>query len=227
MKRFVTVLVILSAFSSVPAWSADEAIGWRRYFPLGAGSSWTYALTHFRSGEKRRFTATVKGQERVAAIRQDMVIVDEDQLGEHLPIGYFEDGEGFLNRSVQLEYAGGGVVSPSTTRTGQRILPPDPGALTRWENSEILLGVRYLWRYALSRGIDVDVPAGRFRDCIVVEASGLPLNEGVRTAVRPLGRYSFKDWYAPGVGLVRSESHNDRVPDGPELAFELVEYHVR
>ena len=223
MKRSVLAIVVLSLLSWPFALEADET-GWRRYFPLGAGSSWVYSMTHH--GKETRFTTRVKGSRFIEPLKRKMVIVDEDQLGEHLPVGYFEDGDGFLNRFVHLEYVEGLAIASEANGTSQRILPADPGTLVQWESREMMLGVRHLWRSRLKRGAVVDVPAGRFGDCLVVESAGLPLNEGVQSAMRPLGRYRFKDWYAPGVGLVRSESHNDRQSEGPEVVSVLTEYNV-
>jgi hypothetical protein len=216
---------ILSAWFLFPS-PAEAESGWRRYFPLGAGSSWTYALKNFRSGTTRRFTATVKGSRLVEAERRSMVIVDEDQLGEHLPVGYFEDDDGFLNRFVYLEYQGDDVVAPGTASRGQRILPPDPEVRSAWQQTELLLGVRHLWNFTIRRAIAVEVPAGRFVDCLLVETTGRSLNPSVAEATRATGQYRFLDWYAPGVGLVRSESRNTAAPETPEVVSELLRYEL-
>jgi hypothetical protein len=225
MAALVAIVWIVSVAAPVAA--SDAARGWKEYFPLATGSSWSYGMTDRRSGKTQHFTAEVKGRQFVKEIGRHLVIVDETQLGEHLPVGYFEDGDGYLIRFVYLEYAGNEVISPGTQSTGHKILPPDPAQLSNWQSDELLLGIRHLWRYDLSRGVVVEVPAGSFRHCILVEASGTSRNAGVEDAMRPFGRYRFRDWYAPGVGLVRSESVNDRDPETPEIVSELLEYRVR
>jgi len=50
----------------------------------------------------------------------------------------------------------------------------------------------------------VEVPAGRFEDCVKVEATGLTLVPADRGNLEVEVRVTQTEWYAPGVGLVKS-----------------------
>jgi len=72
----------------------------------------------------------------------------------------------------------------------------------------------------------VNVPAGRFRGCIRVDAEGetqVPTDRGTSFAVV---RVEQSEWYKPGVGLVRmvrKESSDSRFLDRGEYTQELLE----
>lgn len=72
----------------------------------------------------------------------------------------------------------------------------------------------------------VNVPAGRFRGCILVEAVGettVPTDRGTSFAVV---RVEQREWYKPGVGLVRmvrKETSDSRFLDFGEYTQDLLE----
>ncbi len=202
--------------------------GWKQFFPLRKDSRWTYELTNHRSRTKLRFTAVVKGPLYIPEMKRTLVIVDEDQLGEHHPVGYFEDEQGFLNRFLYLEYAGEKVTYPGTNSTPQRVLPAHPKAAKAWEDRTVVIGSQSDWQYRVKGGLKVKVAAGRFKDCILVETEvgGQKAQESAQ-AMHRTGQYRFKDWYAAGVGLIRSETYNEEFHDSPEVSYELVQYKLR
>nr|CAA6830832.1 MAG: Unknown protein [uncultured Thiotrichaceae bacterium] len=78
-----------------------------------------------------------------------------------------------------------------------------------------------------SRDETVSVPAGTFEDCLLVEGEAT-----LTMFADPLTGYQdvpikTREWYAPGVGLVkleRSEVLDTRIYKGGSYLFELVEY---
>lgn len=226
MKRLAICCITLGMLAVImpPSARAGDA-PWKKYFPLAKNTVWTYELTNHHSEQKRRFTVVVKGPTYVANMKRTVVILDEDQLGEHHPIGYFEDEKGFLNRFIYLEYEGSDVSFPGGQSTGERILPADLTTTRNWEDSPVVAGATSHSRYRVDSGLEIQVPAGKFSDCVLVEATV----EGERALDAVLHEPThdiFKDWYAPGVGMIRSEAYNEKFVDHPEITSELVDFHL-
>lgn len=96
--------------------------------------------------------------------------------------------------------------------------------------AEDRLGGRYLPVDLAARVVATDatieVPAGRFRDCVRVEANGRALVPADRGNLEVEVAVSQTEWYAPGVGLVRSvriESADSPFLRGGEYVQELLE----
>jgi hypothetical protein len=72
----------------------------------------------------------------------------------------------------------------------------------------------------------VEVPAGRFHDCVQVEATGLTLVPADRGNLEVEVRVTQTEWYAPGVGLVktmRAETADSPFLRSGEYVQELLE----
>jgi hypothetical protein len=223
------VLVWFSTLCALAAMIASQARAgdapWKNYFPLGKDTAWTYELTNHHTEQKRRYHVVVKGPLFIPEMKQTLVILDEDQLGEHRPVGYFEDEKGFLNRFIYLEYEGAKITFPGTKSTGERILPPDLIVTRSWQDNPVVAGVTSHSRFRIDSGLEVQVPAGKFKDCVLVEETveGEPALEAV---THEPAHDIFRDWYAPGVGMVRSEAYNEKFVEHPEVTHELVEFHA-
>jgi len=222
---WLSVLCMLAAMVAPQARAGSET-SWKKYFPLGKDTVWTYELTNHHNERKRRYKVVVKGPLYIPEMKQTVVILDEDQLGEHRPVGYFEDEKGFLNRFIYLEYDGGKVTFPGTTSTGERILPADLIATRNWEDSPVVAGVSSHAKYRIDSGLEVQVPAGKFKDCVLVQET-VDGEKSLEAAIREPTHDIFLDWYAPGVGMIRSETYNEKFVDHPELTYELIEFQAR
>ncbi len=224
MNKIVVCIITLCTLAVItPSRARAGDAPWKKYFPLGKDTTWTYELTNSHTKQKRRFTVVAKGPLYVPEMKRTLAILDEDQLGEHHPIGYFEDEKGFLNRFVYLEYEGSKVTFPGTASSGERIMPADLIAMKSWEDSPVVAGATSHTKYRVDSGLAVQVPAGKFSDCVLVEATVEGGQALKAVAVEPMHDI-FKDWYAPGVGMIRSETYNEKFVDSPELIYELVEY---
>jgi hypothetical protein len=205
------------------------------FFPLAPNSHWEYLVSRLPHGEHFRFAATVRPDEFAAPNGHRCRIVEE-RYGdlapdERFPIVYCAEG-GFLHRVMSLEYRGESL-EDNGLRSGEvKFLPMNLGQASTWE------GLTNAYRLPDGSGFEVrqlhkvsaqpepvEVPAGRFERCARVETTA------VHTAIGPDGSpvgprivYYYSDWYAPGVGLIRTEQ---RSATAEVLAtIELVSYQI-
>ena len=101
---------------------------------------------------------------------------------------------------------------------------------TRTFAAEDRLGNRYLPVDLSARvtatDATVEVPAGRFRDCVKIEATGVTLVPADRSNLEVEVRVTQTEWYAPGVGLVkttRAETADSPFLRNGEYVQELLE----
>jgi hypothetical protein len=101
---------------------------------------------------------------------------------------------------------------------------------TRTFAAEDRLGSRYLPVDLSARvaatDATVEVPAGRFHDCVKVEATGLTLVPADRGTLEVEVRVTQTEWYAPGVGLIkttRAETADSPFLRNGEYVQELLE----
>jgi hypothetical protein len=205
------------------------------FFPLAPNSHWEYLVTRRPHGERFRFAATVRQDEFAAPNGHHCRIVEERYSdlspNERFPVVYCAEG-GFLHRVMSLEYRGESL-EDNGLRSGEvKFLPINLAGASPWE------GLTNAYRLPDGSGFEVrqlhqvyaqpepvDVPAGRFDHCARVETTA------VHSAIGPDGSpvgprvvYYYSDWYAPGVGLVRTEQ---RSATAEVLAtIELVSYEI-
>lgn len=184
-------------------------------FPLDAGRSWDYSVTTTVLDQTVRSTMQVRA----------LGMVD----GEDGPVGvieypgnargyYVSDSDGVRRVATRRGIDG------RVRRDGPKhfILRSPFAVGTKWSLTSQLTLVESVFYEAgerirdrevpvtldysiASAGETVTVPAGTFRDCLKVSASGsaiVRVNQGAN-----FGHVDVEhtDWYAPGVGLVRSE----------------------
>ena len=205
------------------------------FFPLAPRSRWEYVVTRRAGRETFRFVATVRQDEFQGADGRACRIVDERYTDvsdvERYPIVYCAEG-GFLHRVMSLEYKGDRL-EDNGLRSGEiKFLPTDLSGVDAWD------GRTSAYRLPDGSGFEVQhhhevvrdperavVPAGDFPRCLRVEttavhsaidADGLP--------VGPRVVYQYSDWYAPGVGLVRTEQRDPQA--GVVATIELITYEI-
>jgi hypothetical protein len=166
-----------------------------------------------------RIVATVQPDEFRGPNGHGCRIVDERYgdrpAGERSPIVYCAE-RGFLHRVMSLEYRGQSL-EDNGLRSGElNFLPIDLAKTPAWEGRTSAyqlpdgsgFEVRQLHQVFVQRE-PVDVPAGRFEGCARVETTA------VHSATGPDGSaigtrivYYYSDWYAAGVGLIRTEQRS-------------------
>jgi hypothetical protein len=204
------------------------------YFPLTPSSRWEYQLSRRSDGSPLRFVVTVRPDPFQGPNGAGCRIVDErygDRPGERSPIVYCTDG-GFLHRVLSLEYRGD-ALEDTGLRSGElRFLPIDLAHTNAWEgrtNAYQLsdgsgFEVRQLHQVFV-QSEPIDVPAGRFTGCARVETTAIhSATAPDGSAVGPRIVYYYSDWYAAGVGLIRTEQRSATA--GVLATIELVSYQV-
>jgi hypothetical protein len=205
------------------------------FFPLTPSSHWEYLVRRRSDVSPLPFAATVRPDEFTGPNGHGCRIVDERYgdrpAAERYPIVYCAEG-GFLHRVMSLEYRGESL-EDNGLRSGEiKFLPIDLGRSSSWEGRTSAyqlpdgsgFEVRQLHQVFVQRE-PVEVTAGRFEGCTRVETTA------VHSATGPDGNavgtrvvYYYSDWYAAGVGLIRTEQ---RSATGEVLAtVELVSYQI-
>lgn len=189
------------------------------FFPLTPGSYREYLVTRRADGTSMRFTTVVRSTEFRGPNGLPCRIVDE-RYGERpadapTPIVYCTDG-GYLHRVMSLEYRGESLEDNGTRSAELRFLPINLAATPAWEsrtNAYRLAdgsGFEVLQVHQVSQQPDpVEVRAGRFDRCARVETTAIhsaTSSNGATSGSRLV--YYYSDWYAPGVGLIRSEQRS-------------------
>jgi hypothetical protein len=241
--RFASFRFLLIGFALITTVGAGCAAAVKKhgttavvdFFPLAPNSHWEYLVSRRPHGDQFRFAATVRQDEFAAANGRRCRVVEERygdlQPDERFPVVYCTEG-GFLHRVMSLEYRGESL-EDNGLRSGEvKFLPVDLAQASAWE------GLTNAYRLPDGSGFEVrqlhqvyaqpqpiEVPAGRFERCARVETTAVHSAIGPDgTAVGPRVVYYYSDWYAPGVGLVRTEQRS--ATDEVLATIELVSYQI-
>jgi len=225
VARQLAACLILAACSGGAEPQGAPGAAAEEYFPLVEGARWTYALTGMVDGEVE---VIARGQRQVRGLDEPIFIMDEVADGRALgfadvaPVGYVRQS-GYVGRYLALDYDEGDI-RLLAGEDAERILPLDPEGVTEWEGQDRIFelpeggGGARRTLHRLSSVELLEVPAGSFRDLIVVEsqywepeASELPI-------------LRFQDFYAKGVGLIRSVTYDERQGGKIALEQDLVRY---
>ena len=148
-------------------------------------------------------------------------------LEEQEPVLYYRD-QGFLHRLFLTRQ--GGKLVPASGSGDTRFLPAVLEAGASWDSATVAFqvqtgetGFQVTHRHVLNLERDVvRVPAGSFSNCIRVDTysshgpgSGAHGDEIV---------FYYSDWYAPGVGLVRTQQWDDEKRTRERSRIELLDY---
>ena len=225
---FLTLLACSAGFAcggGDPATVASGAAS-EEYFPLVEGATWTYALGGMLVGEVE---VVARGLRPVRGLEDPVFIMDEVSeagravgIADVAPVGYVRV-EQYLGRYLGLDY----VEEEIRLLGGEdpvRFLPVDPVSVTQWEEENRIFelpdgggGVRR-WAYAVRGVPSLEVPAGTFRDVIVVESQywDEAVSEG------PVLR--FEDYYGRGVGLLRTVTYDEQNEGRISVEQNLLRY---
>ena len=213
--RALALCLILGACSaeSQPQVAAGAAA--REYFPLVTGARWVYRVD-FGGLRRGQLEIIGKGTRSVTGLEGDVFINDEVIDGAAVgfadvaPVGYLAV-EGFLGQVSGLDYDGKGGVRVLAGEDPKRFLPIDPKQGASWEESSRMFelpeggGSVTRWSRRIEARDSLAVPAGTFRDVLLVESKYW---DDEVSQEQPLMRY--EDYYARGVGLLRSVTFNEQ-----------------
>lgn len=196
------------------------------FFPLVKGARWVYKLDLVITTTEIEVTA--KGDTDVDGLSASAFVMDERTLGQNFgmaPVGptAYVAADGFLCRYTGLDYTETNHLKMLGAEDPTRVIPlgATPGA--EWTNETRLMqqpeggGGLIKWTGRTKRADAVTVPAGTFKDVILVESEYW---DPSIDADHPL--ITYQDWYARGVGLLRSVTKNAR-EGGKRMAEQTLE----
>lgn len=184
----------------------------RAYFPLEQGGHWSYELHTGPFSARTRLEVTSRGEHEVRDSKEALFLMEEKLSGRVYglePAGLvgYRVADGYLMRIPAVSLGDDGRVS-IFGGDPMSFLPVDPNPGQTWsDRSEVFResgGARQVWTAEVEAVGSMRVSAGRFDDVIVVRSQQW---DPEWDAKRPL--HSYEDYYARGVGLIRSVSHNN------------------
>ena len=157
-----------------------------------------------------------KGQTDVEGLATGAFVMDERTVGQSFgmaPVGptAYVTVDGFLSRYSGLDYTTADHLKMLGAEDPTRVIPLGATPGSEWTNETRLLqqpeggGGLIKWTGRTKRADAVTVPAGTFSDVILVETEYW--DPSIDTD-NPL--ITYQDWYARGVGLLRSVTRNAR-----------------
>jgi hypothetical protein len=220
-------LLLAPAASAQPRGDAAPASA---YFPLVSGMRWVYreSLAPFRT---RRVVVTALGTRHIHGIGTPVFVFEEQGdrpflgIDDHGLLGFLVE-DGFVVRFSALGEDSRGELR-LFGEEGVRVLPVAPLAGQRWEQLAHLFavpgadGAAREWTAELERQDSIRVRAGRFRDVVKVV---MHYRDPDLPEAGP--QITFEDYYAAGVGLVRSIARNHERGSWRRIERELVEFHA-
>ena len=184
----------------------------RVYFPLGSGGHWSYELRTGLFSASTRMEVTSRGAHDVRDSSEALFLMEEKLSGRVYglePAGLvgYRVADGYVTRIPAVSLGADGKIS-ILGGDGMSFLPVDPNPGQTWsDRTEVFResgGSRQVWTAEVGAVGSMRVPAGRFDDVIVVRSQQW---DPEWDASRPL--HSYEDYYARGIGLIRSVSRNN------------------
>lgn len=223
--RVLALCLILAACKGEPELASGAAA--QQYFPLVAGAHWVYRMDLGPNrGELEivgRGTKSVPGFDGEVFINDEVIDGEAIGFADVAPVGYLTV-EGFLGQVSGLDYDEKGDVRVLAGEDPKRILPVDPQQGATWEETSRMFelpeggGGVSRWSRRIEARESLEVPAGTFRDVLMVESKYWDDD----AEEKPLMRY--EDYYARGVGLIRSVTYNEQAGGGQVVEQSLLRY---
>lgn len=229
MLRIVQLLLVYTMFAS-GCGDSD-----RSYFPLGAGHSWEYQVHERLVQVERtsRLLVVTLGEYRFDGSSAYLRQINNHQLE------VLDDGKYGIRRLGVKD----SDLTPLDTHNAGMLLAKPWAIGTQWQQISVT-GVlqttvdpfRRLFRveqpiemtYTIELLDDfVTTPAGTFTNCLRVRGKGEGFFKGDKTVRGAAVRVEHLDWYAPGIGLVKSdrlETTESNIVPGGRYTLELVHF---
>ncbi|HTO70724.1 MAG TPA: hypothetical protein VMR31_12765 [Myxococcota bacterium] len=222
-----TLWLALALFScaGTPPPHADGPAA-REYFPLLPGAHWVYDL-HTGPFTHTKLDVVARGERPVRGSEAGIFVFEEHTDGELYGldaaglVGY-RVADGYVTRVPAIELGSDGVVH-LFGHSEIAFLPIDPHTGQHWSDQVDVFDApgkaTQSWTAEVENVGRVHVAAGTFDDVIVVRSAHWDREWREN---EPL--HSYEDYYARGVGLIRSVAHNHtRFLPIAEMEQELVE----
>jgi hypothetical protein len=222
------VLYFRNQQPAVPAYAAQSACD-HPYFPLRPGATWYYT-GDVSVGEENVPTEVlwlvdnVNGNESNAGA---IVVIeyryDGGTYGFRETVEFSCTSEGII-RGNSIVNAGEQSINQYSLRSGAYLLPPDklrPG--TSWDHLYAITvnyappSTDYAWKFTATLIEQIDNPAGSF-DALRIDGS--------RTRSSSAEAYTSIEWFAYGIGQVRSERVQSEGGRDVVSKLELASYNV-
>ena len=226
----VAFAIVLAACTAADRSSAPRSHVAADYFPLTPGSRWTYQVEDFAFGWKLERRTTLRRRPipalgRVGAILEESYSPSSDPVlrAPVQPIAYFWEG-GYLHAIHVTEQDR--ELTPIDGFADLLVLPEAVRPGVTWNGAvprkrDLGFAVEETRRVRMMNGA-VRVPAGAFGRCIRVDST---VSHRSHTGTVEVSLH-YSDWYAPGVGLVRSIMWHDRQRDHARVRIELLEFRI-
>jgi hypothetical protein len=198
------------------------------FFPLAPDSTWTYRIQSKSQKETYVITDKVLGVKYVPSLNVTGQVVEEfynlDRGGSR-PIVYVSK-DGYLSRLSGLEYSKDDIETPAWGRSEEgEFMPARMAPDKSWKSMIFPFGhiegafdIRQS-HHTVFETREVAVPGGHFNGCIRIDTMAT-YEGGSFAKSRKNSNLLYRDWYAPNVGLVKTEVLEGN-ENGPRM--ELVE----
>lgn len=216
------LLAVLAALVSLAGTGCERAVGAADYFPLEPGHHWQYRIERTTMDGHTELRHVVETGSVPPGAAFDAMRVTAGGLRYRYEI----DEDGIFR--VDLQPAGPTHGEPQRTL----VLPHHLDETSSWqtrshtavlENSgppwETLFRITtpVAMKYRVEQtDADIDTPAGRFKDCLVIRGVGSASVDAGNYIGRTRIEIASREWFAPGVGLVRME--RDEATGAPALS---------
>lgn len=208
------MLIPLLASSSCASDATPRAPGAasREYFPLRSGAHWRYELRTGLFSARTSMDVMARGEHTVRGSEERVFLMEEQLSGrvyglEAAGLVGYRVADGFLTRIAAVALEADGQVS-IFGGDGMSFLPVEPTPGQTWsDRTEIFResgSAGQAWTAEVESVGRLRVRAGSFDDVIVVRSQQWDPEWDENS---PL--HSYEDYYARGVGLIRSVSHNN------------------
>ena len=207
------------------------------FFPLEPGYEWRYRVQHRSSGEvveQRLLLTSIDSRE----IENQQYFVQRSLTGAQI---LFQQSSAGIERAGFIKSSG---VDEVFIREIVLILPATLEIGYEWESVVKTRALLKKWSpgKAVPSNVSAKVPvvnriealdaevkttAGRFNNCLMTSTTGFAFHSGDRYSERVLVEIKQTDWYAPGIGLVKSvlsESSSSDAFANAEITVELDSY---
>src|SRR5262245_34483237 len=178
------------------------------FFPLHPQDTWTYQVQRPAAGVSFPMIVTVKGEQYIEPLHMYGQLVEESHLiplmmpGEleprpqeyAFPVAYYVQ-EGFVHRRMSLSYINGQLEDSGLGSAETQFLPLSLHAGTDWESylnayetNDRLFGQGGRHKHhAVREDALIEVPAGRFSDCLRVETEAVSTATSSKKSPRQQG----------------------------------------
>ncbi len=202
------------------------------FFPLAPSSTWTYRINSKSQKQTYVVTDKVVGLKYVPSLNVTGQVVEEyynlDRGGSR-PIVYVVK-DGYLTRFSGMEYSQDNIKTPAWGQSEEgEFMPASMAPDVSWSSTIFPFGhmpdsfdIKQNHR-TVFEGEEIVVPAGRYNGCMRIDTlatyEGGVFNKGPKKS-----KLLYRDWYAPNVGLVKTEVREGGEQGSEMELVELIKY---